>query len=101
MLYRGLDGSNTILIYYFGNARYMRIIVLGGFLGSGKTTILMKIANTFLAKGRKVAVLVNDVGEIGVDGKTLAAEGYNDSKKYFPIPQTVLDATATMNDPAE
>ncbi len=24
-----------------------------------------------------------------------------DTKKYFPIPQTVLDATATMNDPAE
>lgn len=55
----------------------MRIIVLGGFLGSGKTTILMRIANTFIGKGRKVAVLVNDVGEIGVDGKTLAAEGYN------------------------
>lgn len=55
----------------------MRIIVLGGFLGSGKTTILMRIANTFIGKGNKVAVLVNDVGEIGVDGKTLAAEGYN------------------------
>ena len=55
----------------------MRIIVLGGFLGSGKTTILMRIANTFIKQGNKVAVLVNDVGEIGVDGKTLAAEGYN------------------------
>ena len=55
----------------------MRMIVLGGFLGSGKTTILMKIANHFIGKGNKVAVLVNDVGEIGVDGKTLAGEGYN------------------------
>ena len=55
----------------------MRMIVLGGFLGSGKTTILMKIANSFIGKGNKVAVLVNDIGEIGVDGKTLAAEGYN------------------------
>ncbi len=55
----------------------MRMIVLGGFLGSGKTTILMKIANTFIKNGNKVAVLVNDIGEIGVDGKTLAAEGYN------------------------
>ena len=55
----------------------MRMIVMGGFLGSGKTTILMKIANTFIGKGKKVAVLVNDIGEIGVDGKTLAAEGYN------------------------
>ena len=53
------------------------MIVLGGFLGSGKTTILMKIANAFIGKGNKVAVLVNDIGEIGVDGKTLAAEGYN------------------------
>ena len=53
------------------------MIVLGGFLGSGKTTILMKIANHFIGKGNKVAVLVNDVGEIGVDGKTLAGEGYN------------------------
>ncbi len=55
----------------------MRMIILGGFLGSGKTTILMRIANAFIGKGKKVAVLVNDVGEIGVDGKTLAAEGYN------------------------
>lgn len=55
----------------------MRVIVLGGFLGSGKTTILMKIANSFIGSGRKVAVLVNDIGSIGVDGKTLAAEGYS------------------------
>lgn len=55
----------------------MRIIVLGGFLGSGKTTILMKIANAFIKSGKKVAVLVNDIGTIGVDGKTIAAEGYS------------------------
>lgn len=55
----------------------MRIIVLGGFLGSGKTTILMKIARAFISKGKKVAVLVNDIGTIGVDGKTIAAEGYS------------------------
>lgn len=55
----------------------MRIIVLGGFLGSGKTTILMKIARAFVRSGKKVAVLVNDIGTIGVDGKTIAAEGYS------------------------
>lgn len=42
-----------------------------------------------------------DLVRTNLASKELAAEGYNDSKKYFPIPQTVLDATATMNDPAE
>ena len=55
----------------------MHIYVLGGFLGSGKTTILMKIVNGFLEKGKKVAVIVNEIGDIGVDGTTLRSEGYN------------------------
>ena len=55
----------------------MQIHVLGGFLGSGKTTLLMRIANTYIRAGKKVAVLVNEMGDIGVDGATLASEGYN------------------------
>lgn len=42
-----------------------------------------------------------DLVRTGLAAKELASEGYDDTKKYFPIPQTVLDATATMNDPAE
>ena len=55
----------------------MQIHVLGGFLGSGKTTLLMRIANAYIRTGKKVAVLVNEMGDIGVDGATLASEGYN------------------------
>lgn len=55
----------------------MHIHVLGGFLGSGKTTLLMRIANHYISSGKKVAVLVNEMGDIGVDGATLKAEGYN------------------------
>lgn len=55
----------------------MQVYVLGGFLGSGKTTILMRIVNDFLAHGKKVAVIVNEIGDIGVDGTTLRSEGYN------------------------
>ena len=53
----------------------MIIHVIGGFLGSGKTTLLMKIAEKYIKAGKKVTVLVNEVGEIGVDGKTIAGKG--------------------------
>jgi G3E family GTPase len=43
------------------------VTILSGFLGSGKTTIL----NALLSQnhGMKVAVIVNEFGEIGVDGQ--------------------------------
>jgi len=45
----------------------MRLIIISGFLGSGKTTFLIQIAKAATAKGLKVAILVNEVGEIGID----------------------------------
>ncbi len=53
----------------------MIIHVLGGFLGSGKTTLLLKIAERYMNAGKKVTILVNEVGEIGVDGKTISGSG--------------------------
>jgi G3E family GTPase len=47
--------------------RHMRLIIISGFLGSGKTTFLIQIAKAATAKGLKVAILVNEVGEIGID----------------------------------
>jgi G3E family GTPase len=55
----------------------MKIYILGGFLGSGKTTILMKMADMFISKGKKVSILVNEAGDIGVDGATINSQGYN------------------------
>lgn len=55
----------------------MRIHVLGGFLGSGKTTILMRLAASYVADGKKVSILVNEAGDIGVDGATIRGDGYN------------------------
>ena len=55
----------------------MYVYIIGGFLGSGKTTLLMKLASMYSKKGMKVAILVNESGEIGVDGATLKAEGYD------------------------
>ena len=55
----------------------MYVYILGGFLGSGKTTLLMKLASSYTKRGLKTALLVNESGEIGVDGATLKAEGYD------------------------
>ena len=57
--------------------RNMYVYILGGFLGSGKTTLLMKLASMYTKRGEKTALLVNESGEIGVDGATLKAEGYD------------------------
>ena len=48
----------------------MYVYILGGFLGSGKTTLLMKFASMYTKRGLKTALLVNESGEIGVDGAT-------------------------------
>lgn len=55
----------------------MYVYILGGFLGSGKTTLLMKLASMYTKRGLRTALLVNESGEIGVDGATLKAEGYD------------------------
>ena len=55
----------------------MYVYIIGGFLGSGKTTLLMKLASMYRKRGNSVAILVNESGQIGVDGATLKAEGYD------------------------
>lgn len=55
----------------------MIVYVLGGFLGSGKTTLLMRMASEYLRRGKNVTILVNEMGEIGVDGTTMKSKGYN------------------------
>ncbi|HTY46681.1 MAG TPA: GTP-binding protein [Methanomassiliicoccales archaeon] len=44
-----------------------RIAILGGFLGAGKTTLLTKLAKTFTDKGKTVALITNDQGDVLVD----------------------------------
>ncbi len=53
----------------------MRIIIFTGFLGSGKTTLLLALARHWAQAGRRVAIVENEVGRVGVDGRRLAAEG--------------------------
>ena len=53
----------------------VKLSQIAGFLGSGKTTALMKIVDELIKRGDKVAIIVNDVGDISVDAKFIEAHG--------------------------
>ena len=50
-----------------------RVYLITGFLGSGKTTFLNRIINRF-PRDKKLTLLVNEFGEIGVDGTLVEGE---------------------------
>ncbi|MBT3255592.1 MAG: hypothetical protein HN366_03910 [Deltaproteobacteria bacterium] len=54
----------------------MKITQIAGFLGCGKTTLILKLARDIAEGGkRKVALVVNEIGEIPVDGKVIEESG--------------------------
>ncbi len=48
--------------------------ILSGFLGSGKTTLLTRALDYYQLNGRKPAVLMNELGEVNLDGMQVSAE---------------------------
>lgn len=54
----------------------MEVTQIAGFLGCGKTTLLLKMSKELAGNGqRKVALVVNEIGEIPVDGKVIEESG--------------------------
>lgn len=51
------------------------IYIIGGFLGSGKTTLLQHIMEQEKETGRKIAVLLNELGKISIDSAIIEEEG--------------------------
>lgn len=49
------------------------VTVVTGFLGAGKTTVLRRL---LLDSGLRLAVLVNEFGEVGLDGELIASCGF-------------------------
>ena len=54
----------------------MKIIILGGFLGAGKTTVLLQYARSLIShstqNGNPVVILENEISEAGVDNQLLS-----------------------------
>ena len=48
----------------------MKVDIISGFLGAGKTTLIKKLLDT-LVKDEKVAIVENEYGEVGIDGDLL------------------------------
>ena len=49
------------------------LYIISGFLGSGKTTFLQKMLENF--EDKKVGVLINEFGSIGIDGRLIEKDG--------------------------
>ena len=55
--------------------RRCRLYVVGGFLGAGKTTALVRLANDFMAAERRVGLITNDQADNLVDTGSARAAG--------------------------
>ena len=53
-----------------------RYIMIGGFLGAGKTTAVLKLARHLRERGQRVGLITNDQGSELVDTAMLASHGF-------------------------
>lgn len=49
----------------------MHLLTVSGFLGSGKTTLIIQLAEAAVQNRLKPAILVNEIGEMGIDDQLM------------------------------
>lgn len=52
----------------------IKVDIVSGFLGSGKTTFIRKLLNAY--KNEKIVLIENEFGEIGIDGEIIKKDGF-------------------------
>jgi G3E family GTPase len=55
----------------------IRFMMVGGFLGAGKTTTIARLAKAYQARGLKVGIVTNDQATDLVDTHTLRSQGFD------------------------
>ena len=58
-------------------AHQIRYVMVGGFLGAGKTTTLARLAKQYMQRGLSVGIVTNDQATDLVDTNTLRAQGFD------------------------
>src|SRR5262249_39967529 len=59
-----------------GAVKRLRFVMVGGFLGAGKTTALARLARFYTGRGQKVGLVTNDQAADLVDTSSLRAQGF-------------------------
>ena len=67
------EGKERIL---FSENDRIPVHLISGFLGSGKTTLLQNLLDYCLTQGLKPAVMMNEYGEVSIDGELLRGQGF-------------------------
>ncbi len=82
----------------------MNLIIVGGFLGSGKTSLILSLAH-FLVTNEDSAktnlvIIENEVGEIGIDDKVLKSDGFSVKELFSGCVccQLTSDLVTSLND---
>lgn len=81
----------------------MEIIIFGGFLGSGKTTVIKKILYGIVEKGQTAAIIENEIGEVGIDDVFFEGFGMSVTQIFggcvcCQISGSLLEASAKIED---
>ncbi len=71
------------------------VTIITGFLGAGKTTLVRHLLQH--PKGRRIAVIVNEFGEVGIDGELLRSCQVCD-QDGIPLPDSEASPTITNSD---
>lgn len=53
----------------------MHILIMGGFLGSGKTSIIKLLIRGLVNAGQTCAIIENEIGEVGIDDAIISEAG--------------------------
>ncbi|MFM8478453.1 MAG: GTP-binding protein, partial [Planctomycetaceae bacterium] len=52
-------------------------IMIGGFLGAGKTTTVSRLARHFMQQGKRIGIVTNDQTSDLVDTQSLRSQGFD------------------------